>query len=152
MGRGGLGQEVACWFQCWKNSGLISLIRLVLYWCYTATLVFLRKNNLLRCWGWLSLLNWIGALILSLLLKMPSRKLEHWFMLAEVVLYLYKSTIRSCMEDYCHIWVGTPSCYLEMLDMLQKRIYRTVGPSPAASLELFVSWTLFSLYSNRSFE
>ena len=36
----------------------------------------LRKNHLLKCWSWLSLLNWIGALTLSLLLKLPPRKLE----------------------------------------------------------------------------
>ena len=35
----------------------------------------------------------------------------------------------------CHIWAGAPSCYLELLDKLQKQIYRTVGPSLAASLE-----------------
>ena len=29
--------------------------------------------------GWLSSPNWIGALILSLLLKLPPRKLEPWF-------------------------------------------------------------------------
>ena len=29
--------------------------------------LFLRKNHLLRCWGFLSLLNWTGALILYLL-------------------------------------------------------------------------------------
>ena len=28
-----------------------------------------------------------------------------------------------------------PSCYLELLDKLQKRIWRTVGPSLTASLE-----------------
>ena len=32
-------------------------------------------------WGWLSLLNWIGALTLSLLLKVPPKKLEPWFVL-----------------------------------------------------------------------
>ena len=38
--------------------------------------------------------------------------------------------------EYCfHIWAGAPSCYLELLDKLQKRICRTVGPSLAASLE-----------------
>ena len=36
----------------------------------------------------------------------------------EVALYLYKSTIHSCMEYCCHIWAGTPSCYLELLDKL----------------------------------
>ena len=39
------------------------------------------------------------------------------------------------MEYCCHVWAGTPSCYLELLDKLQKRICRTVGPSLAASLE-----------------
>ena len=53
----------------------------------------------------------------------------------EVVLYLYKSTIRPCMEYCCHVWAGAPSCYLEFLDKLQKRICRTVGPSFAASRE-----------------
>ena len=51
-------------------------------------------------------------------------------------MYLYKSTIRICMEYCCHVWAGAPSCYFELLDKLQKRMCRTVGPSLAASLEL----------------
>ena len=47
---------------------------------------------------------------------------------------MFKFTIQPCMEYYCHIWTGAPSCYLEMLDKLQKRTCRTVGPSLAASL------------------
>ena len=39
------------------------------------------------------------------------------------------------MEYCCHVWAGVPSCYLELLDKLQKRICRTVGLSLAASLE-----------------
>ena len=35
-------------------------------------------------------------------------------------------------------WAGALSCCLELLDKLQKRIYRTVGPSLAASLEPLV--------------
>ena len=66
----------------------------------------------------------IGALICSMKFLSP-----------EVALYLYKSTIRPCMEYCCHVWAGAPSCYLELLDKLQKQIYRTVGPSLAASLE-----------------
>ena len=66
----------------------------------------------------------IGALIRSMKFLSP-----------EVALYLYKSTIRPCMEYCCHVWAGAPSCYLELLDKLQKRICRTVGPSLAASLE-----------------
>ena len=66
----------------------------------------------------------IGALIRSVKFLSP-----------EVALYLYKSTIRPCMEYCCHVWAGAPRCYLELLDKLQKRICRTVGPSLAASLE-----------------
>ena len=66
----------------------------------------------------------IGALIRSMKFFSP-----------EVALYLYKSTIRTCTEYCCHVWAGAPSCYLELLDKLQKRICRTVGPSLATSLE-----------------
>ena len=57
------------------------------------------------------------------------------FLSPQVALYLYKSTIRPCMECCCHFWAGAPSCYLELLDKLQKRICRTVASSLAASLE-----------------
>ena len=53
----------------------------------------------------------------------------------EVVLYLHKSTIQPCMKCCCHVWAGAPSCYLELVDKLQKLISRTVGLSLAASLE-----------------
>ena len=65
----------------------------------------------------------IGALICSM--KILS---------TEVV--LYKSTIKPCMEYWCHVWADAPSCYLNMLDALQKRVCRTAGPTLAASLEL----------------
>ena len=35
-----------------------------------------------------------------------------------------KSTMCSCMEHCCHVWAGAPSCYLELLDKLQKQICR----------------------------
>ena len=66
----------------------------------------------------------IGALIRSMKFFSP-----------EIDLHLYKSTIRSCMEYCCHVWIGAPSCYLEILDKLQKQIGRTVCPSLASSLE-----------------
>ena len=66
----------------------------------------------------------IGVLIRSLKFVSP-----------EFALYLYKSTIHPCIEYCCHIWAGAPSCYLELLDKLQKWICKTVGPSLAASLE-----------------
>ena len=57
------------------------------------------------------------------------------FLSPEVALYLYKSTIWPCMEYCCHVCTGAPSCYLELLDKLQKRVCRTVGLSLAASLK-----------------
>ena len=39
------------------------------------------------------------------------------------------------MEYCCHVWAGAPSCYLELLNKLQKHIWRIVGPSLSASLE-----------------
>ena len=57
------------------------------------------------------------------------------FLSAEIALYLYKSTIHPYIEYCCHVWIGAPSRYLELLDKLQKQICRTVDPSLAASLE-----------------
>ena len=77
---------------------------------------------------------------LSLLLKLPPRKLEPWFILMkflspEVAWYLYKSAISSCMEYCCHVWAGAPICYLELLDKLQKQLCRIAVPSLATFLE-----------------
>ena len=66
----GQGQEVVCWFQYWKNSTgfdwpLMLLMRKQLR-------LFLRKKSPFEI-----LRNWIWALTLSLLLKLPLRKLNH---------------------------------------------------------------------------
>ena len=50
------------------------------------------------------------------------------FLSPEAAHYLYKSPIRPCMEYRCHVWAGAPSCYLELLDKLQKQIGRIIGP------------------------
>ena len=56
------------------------------------------------------------------------------------------------MEYCCHVWAGACSCYLELLDKLQKWICRSVGLSLAASLELLAhrrneaSLILFNCY------
>ena len=57
------------------------------------------------------------------------------FLSPEVTLCLYKSTIHPCIKQCCHVWAGASNCYMELLDKLQKRICRTVGPSLAVSLE-----------------
>ena len=88
-----------------------------------------------------SKLDW-GSFIISIT-KSASKKIgalirSMKFLSPEVALHLYKSTIRPCMAYFGHVWAGAPNCYLEFLDELQKRIYRTVGPSLAASLEPLV--------------
>ena len=40
------------------------------------------------------------------------------FLSPEVVLYLYKSTIRPWIEYCCHVWAGATSCCLQLLDKL----------------------------------
>ena len=86
-----------------------------------------------------SKLDW-GSYIISIA-KTASKKIgalirSMKFLYPEVALYLHKSTIRLCMEYCCHVWADAPSCYLELLDKLQKRICRTFDRSLAASLEL----------------
>ena len=93
-----------------------------------------------------SKLDW-GSYI-TFIAKTPSKKIgalirSMKFLSPEVALYLYKSTIKPCMEGCCYFWAGAPICYLELLDKQQKGICRTVGPSLAACLE----WTLDSTSS-----
>ena len=81
-----------------------------------------------------SKLNW-GSYIISIA-KTASKKIgapirSMKFLSPEVALCLYKSTIRPYMEYCCHVWAGA----LELLDKLQKRICRIVGPLRAAFLE-----------------
>ena len=66
----------------------------------------------LRCWTWLSLFSWIGALIS--IAKTASKKIgalicSMKFLSPEVALYLYKSMIQSCMEYFCNVWAGAPA-------------------------------------------
>ena len=72
--------------------------------------------------------------------KTASKKIEALicsmkFYFPEVALHLYKSTMQPCMKYCWHVWAGAPSCYLELLDKLQKQICRTVGLSLASFLE-----------------
>ena len=84
-----------------------------------------------------SKLNW-GSYIIAIA-KTVSKKIgaliHAKFLCLEVALCIYKSTIHLCMEYCCHVWASVPSCYLELLDKLQKWICRDVGHSPAASFE-----------------
>ena len=83
----------------------------------------------------------IGALIRSMVCLSP-----------KVALYLYTFTIRPCKECCCHVWVGAPSYYFDILDELWKLICRTVGLVPSTSRKPLshhrnaASWSLFFRY------
>ena len=79
-------------------TGPITLVLLIWKW----TSLFLRKNHLLKCWGCLSLINWIGAFTLSLLLKLPPGKLEFWFTLWSF--FLLRLLCISRNLPYSHVW------------------------------------------------
>ena len=83
------------WF---RLTGLITMVLLMWKWMG----LFLRKNHLLRCWVWPSLLNWIEVLTLSQLLKLPPRKLE----LKSVLwgFFLLRLLCISINLSYTHVW------------------------------------------------
>ena len=91
------------------------------------------------------------------MLDIASKKIEAFirsmkFLSPEFALYLYKSTIRPCLEYCCHVWASAPSCYFELLDKLQKQIYRTtvpllvVSPEPLAHYQNLSNFNLFYRY------
>jgi len=42
------------------------------------------------------------------------------FLSPDSILYLYKASIRPCMEYCCHIWAGASTNYLGLLDRIQR--------------------------------
>ena len=74
----------------------------------------------------------IGALIRSM--RFRSR---------EVALYLYKSTLRPCMEYCCHVWAGALSCYLDLLDKMWPAEVFSEGITSLDVLQNWLSWLHF---------
>ena len=65
-----------------------------------------------------------------------SKNNKHIILLYELLCsFLSKSRIRTSLCYYCDIWVGTPKCYLELLDKLQKEILWAVGRTLATCFE-----------------
>ena len=113
-------------------------------WCFKMVgLTFSSKLD----WGIIEALR-----ILSLLLKLPSRKLEPWF-----VLWSFFHLRLLCISinlPYSHTWSAVVmfgmlllvALVLELMDKLQKWICMIVGPSLAVSLEpLTYRWNVASL-------
>ena len=64
--------------------------------------LFLQKNHLLKYWGSLSLLNWIGGSYIISIAKTTPKNIgalirSMKFLSPEVTLYFHKSTIGPCM-------------------------------------------------------
>ena len=117
-------------------TGLITLVLLMWKWMG----LFLRKKSSFMTLGltFFSKLDW-GSYAISIA-KTASKKIGAFIrsvkcLSLDAALYLYKYTIQPCMEYCCHVWVDAPSCYLELLDKLQKLMCKTASLSFAASLE-----------------
>ena len=78
-----------------------------------------------------SKLDW-GSYIISIAKTAPKKIAD---LICSMKFLSPKSTIRPFMKYCCHVRAGAPSCYLELLDKLQKRICKAAGPSFSASLE-----------------
>ena len=58
------------------------------------------------------------------------------FLTPESILYMYKSTIRRCMEYCSHIWGGaTRSHGIDLLDRVNKRVVSLVGSRFSTGLQ-----------------
>ena len=57
------------------------------------------------------------------------------FLDAESILYLYKASIRPCMEYCCHIWAGAPITSLNLLDSVQKLLKNLIGDDLFSKLQ-----------------
>ena len=152
-----LGKEVAFWFQCWK-------IQLEKVQCFNAfdcssncgaidvkkkMNQFLMENRSFMCWDYLSIITWIEALTLSLLLKRKGKEIgaltsSTKFLFFEVALYLHKSIIRSCMKYCCYVSAGTWICWISYRNWkarLDSVLTISLKPLPhrrnVASLSLF---------------
>ena len=103
------------------------------------------KNHLLRCLGWLSLLNWIGPLTLILLLKLTPRKLEPWFVLLSSLFFL-KLLCISINLPYDRAWNT-----VVMSGLVHQRKCRIVvlfaaSREPLAHCQNVASWSVLYRY------
>ena len=78
------------------------------------------------------------------------------FLTQESIFYLYKSTIRPCIEYCCHLWAGAPAESLNLLERVQRRISNLIGPNLSSKLHTLghrrdvASLCLFYKYFNGS--
>ena len=66
--------------------------------------------------------NYIESIAKSAAMKVGSLYRAQNFLSPESILYLYKATIRPCIEYCCHVWAGASAGCLSLLDRIQRRI------------------------------
>ena len=73
------------------------------------------------------------------------------FLSPGVALYLCKSTIWSCLKHCCHVWAGSPNCYLDAasLKLVSAILHQIFISHQMTSLKRYEKWFLF--YLKRSF-
>ena len=127
--------------------------------------LFLNNNDFLSYWdSFSSKFDW-GSRIISIA-KTTSKKIEALilslkFLSPEFSVYVYKSTTRPFLKYFCHFMMCLSSYYVNMLDKVQNRISKTVGPLLSTSLEplahrrnkgssslFFVGYTYIDIHQN----
>ena len=108
--------------------------------------VFEEKSFKMMRFSFSSKLNW-GSYIISIA-KTTSKKIGSLycsmkFLSLEVALYIFKSTIRPCIEHLCHAWAGTHGYYFNMLDKPKKPGY--VGLLVLHLLPILNLWLVFEM-------
>ena len=77
--------------------------------------------------------DYIKSIAKSASMKVGSLYRARHYLTPECILHLYKSLIRPCMEYCCHIWAGASSVVLSLLDKVQSRIVKIIGPTLAVN-------------------
>ena len=100
----------------------------------------LPENNSFRLLGltFSNSLTWneyVEAIAKSAAQKVGSLYRARAYLTPECILYLYKSSIRPCMEYCCHLWAGAPAHLLNLLDKIQNRVCNMVGPQLSLKLQ-----------------
>ena len=98
--------------------------------------------------GWLTFVNWIGALTLSLLLRVSLRKLSWLILWSFFLVSLLRISISLLYSHAWNIVAILGWCYYSLFGVArpQKRICRAAGPSPTVSLKpLAYCWNVASL-------
>ena len=79
--------------------------------------------------------NYIESIAKSAAMKVGSLYRARNFLSPESILYLYKATIRPCIEYCCHIWAGASADCLSLLDRIQRRITNIIGPDLSSNFQ-----------------